>query len=35
MNYNYEKTTEKLGEFKIIKFRAGVAPTKEGVMLSI
>jgi hypothetical protein len=35
MKYNYEKNTDKLGEFRILKFRPGVSATREGLILSI
>jgi hypothetical protein len=33
MKYDYESSTEKLGEFKVARFRSGADATKEGVML--
>ena len=35
MKFNYESTTQKLDEFKIIKFRPGVQGVRENVILSI
>ena len=35
MKYVYEEKTEKLGEFRLIKFKNGQSPVKEGLILSI
>ena len=35
MKYDYEEKTEKLGEFKLIKFKNGQSAVKEGLVLSI
>lgn len=35
MKYNYEPQFEKLVEFRLCKFRAGVGAVKEGVIVSL
>jgi hypothetical protein len=35
MKFEYEGGMERVGEFKLSKFRSGCCPTKEGVLLSI
>jgi hypothetical protein len=32
MKYTYEEKTEKIGDFKITKFKNGVNATKEGTL---
>ena len=35
MKYVYEERTEKLAEFRLVKFKNGQSPVKEGLVLSI
>lgn len=35
MKYTYENRFEKLGEFKLVKFRAGEGALKEGMIVTL